>query len=476
MLRFWPLYLTATLMAIVVMFLLPVGPHDWGDDFALYLMQAADMSGRGTWTPPFWLPNPGYGALEYSPVTYPPGFPAILAPLYALVGLNIRAFQMFMSLLLVGLGWVTYRYAYHRTAHVVTSAAVALIVIFHIESLLLKQYIISDIPFTLLAVASIDRIERTSSRVWPALLAIATWLVRTAGIVLFPAWIAEAVVRVVLRRDDARGARANLVAAVATSASVGVLWLTLRQTQGYGAGIVSVDSLGTIGERYVVYRDMFWTYGTQLVGFSLAPIVFAGLAVLLAVGVWTSWARDRQSMTFWFCAAHAALLLWYPYMRGGHRMILPLLPFLWTYIALGWLSIAGRVPLSRIVRPAFALGLLLLTARQVHQFSGRELSEVNGPQSPAAQELVVAMMEKIPPGALTMSGKPRALQLLAHRTGTTLSPTASSAAVEQLVAEHHVEFVIAGEPLRNAALVRYCASHPERVVFSNDAFTICATH
>src|SRR5215831_1512555 len=68
--------------------------HDWGDDFAAYIMQARSVV-EGT-SSIFLAAN--RIAIEQSssfaaPVAYPWGFPMLLAPLYSLFGVNMLAFK-----------------------------------------------------------------------------------------------------------------------------------------------------------------------------------------------------------------------------------------------------------------------------------------------------------------------------------------------------------------------------------------------
>ncbi|PYU87708.1 MAG: hypothetical protein DMG08_27430 [Acidobacteria bacterium] len=69
--------------------------HDWGDDFASYIMQAGSiLSGR---TREFVEHN-SFTIFESSsqtgPVAYPWGYPLILSPIYAIKGMNPLALKL----------------------------------------------------------------------------------------------------------------------------------------------------------------------------------------------------------------------------------------------------------------------------------------------------------------------------------------------------------------------------------------------
>lgn len=95
----------AAIFVFLAAFLLGTGQifntHDWGDDFAQYIMQARALT-AGT-TRAFAEANAF--TIENSPpetgVTVAPwGYPLLLAPVYALFGVNITAFKIVQALLL----------------------------------------------------------------------------------------------------------------------------------------------------------------------------------------------------------------------------------------------------------------------------------------------------------------------------------------------------------------------------------------
>ena len=91
----------AAILFLPLLFLGTRTSHDWGDDFAQYIHQAANIV-KG-------IPQSETGFI-YSqqnyigPQAYPVGFPLLLAPVYALAGNNITAFTTFISLMYIILG------------------------------------------------------------------------------------------------------------------------------------------------------------------------------------------------------------------------------------------------------------------------------------------------------------------------------------------------------------------------------------
>jgi hypothetical protein len=81
-----------------VVFLRP--GHQWGDDFAHYILQAKHLVTLHEFVAREYIPNPD--ALNLGPQTLPPGLSVILAPVYAAFGLNLAAMKIVLILIFTG--------------------------------------------------------------------------------------------------------------------------------------------------------------------------------------------------------------------------------------------------------------------------------------------------------------------------------------------------------------------------------------
>src|SRR5215831_5413914 len=134
--------------------------HDWGDDFSGYVMQAKSITeGR-----PREFIEANRFTIEQSsvpigPLAYPWGFPALLAPFYAVFGLNMIALKsvgiisFLLFLLLLWSGFRKYHSDFWR---------LVLLCLFAINPMLLRftDNVLSDIPFLLVSTFSILLIGR----------------------------------------------------------------------------------------------------------------------------------------------------------------------------------------------------------------------------------------------------------------------------------------------------------------------------
>jgi hypothetical protein len=87
----WHLYLLLGAMGLFYLVTLRSG-QPWHDDFALYVLHARNLVEGRAYGETGFVYNPADP--WHSPRVYPPGFPLLLAPLYALFGLNLDALRL----------------------------------------------------------------------------------------------------------------------------------------------------------------------------------------------------------------------------------------------------------------------------------------------------------------------------------------------------------------------------------------------
>ena len=151
--------------------------HDWGDDFAAYIMQARSLV-QGT-SSAFLAAN--RIAMEQSsypigPIAYPWGFPVLLAPIYALFGVNMLAFKsinIVCYLFFLALLWFAWPRCHSDIWRFVFVALFAWNPYFQE----FMNQVLSDVPFLLFSTFSVILICRVAaerrwliSKVWDHLL------------------------------------------------------------------------------------------------------------------------------------------------------------------------------------------------------------------------------------------------------------------------------------------------------------------
>jgi len=169
--------------------------NDWGDDFSLYIMQAKSILELNPLSSivanRFTVENSSY---TFGPIAAPWGFPVLLAPFYAVFGLNmigLKLVGMISFLIFIVLLWVGFR-KYHSPVWLL-----CLVCFFSLNPTMLSftNQILTDLPFLLVSTASVLFMGRLViekrnliSPVWDHILLGAiiagAFLIRTNGILL----------------------------------------------------------------------------------------------------------------------------------------------------------------------------------------------------------------------------------------------------------------------------------------------------
>src|SRR4051812_42341810 len=131
--------------------------HEWGDDFSLYVAHARNLAEGRPYADTGYLYNPNFPSL--SPRTYPPVFPLLLAPVYAVFGLDLAAMKAFVVLLftaLLGLLAVILR------RRLSAPYVVACLLLFGLNPYVWqhKDRLLSEVPFLLFAYLSLFLAEK----------------------------------------------------------------------------------------------------------------------------------------------------------------------------------------------------------------------------------------------------------------------------------------------------------------------------
>src|ERR1017187_5840928 len=117
--------------------------HDWGDDFAQYLHQTANICKGISQTQTGYIFNPSF---MLGPPSYPAGFPLLLVPIYKIWGLSLAHFDVYISCYLLVLALLVFAFLQDYFSKVIAALAV-LIFIYNPWTLNFKMEIMSEIPF-----------------------------------------------------------------------------------------------------------------------------------------------------------------------------------------------------------------------------------------------------------------------------------------------------------------------------------------
>ncbi|RLD53513.1 MAG: hypothetical protein DRI97_13315, partial [Bacteroidetes bacterium] len=131
--------------------------HDWGGDFAMYIMQAKNIVEGVPQTEVSYIYNPDNPVI--GPPAYPIGFPLLLSPVYALAGNSIFAFSLWITAFLFGTGMIMALYLRRYFTELVAFFLV-MILMYNPWTLGMKLEIMSEFPFAFLLMLCLYLFEK----------------------------------------------------------------------------------------------------------------------------------------------------------------------------------------------------------------------------------------------------------------------------------------------------------------------------
>lgn len=439
--------IAAVLGLFILLRVMAVAPHDWGDDFAMYIMQAASYAGDSTYSN-LYIYNPNDAM--YAPPSYPPGFSAMLTPVYLIAGADVSAFQTYMCLLLALTALAVYAYGRQQNLHMLFAGTLVILLCFHCFTLELKQQVLSDIPFTGLVFLFLYVQSKQKSWYVLAIIALLALITRTAAIALTAAWFAEIICILIFERTSTTRLLENLKGwAILLTATV-IMAFLFPIFSGYAFSTRQPDVFATIHDNYYIYKQLFEDYFMQLFGIEEPVFKFLSwpLFFLFLTGVYVQFKNHQRTGIFFFIT-YLVMILAYPYKWGGYRMIFPLIPVMWLLILQGLqFFIKYLRNYSTVTTAAFGLTLCVCVVLQLATLRVIHTRQTNHIQSMTSMQLFSAIKNYVPEKAVVASARPRALALFTKRKSIFMQRDMITARkIKTFLKKYHVGYLVKMNPV-----------------------------
>jgi hypothetical protein len=396
------------------------------DDFAAYIMHAKNLADGHPYSDIRYVPNPD--AMWLSPSNgYPPVYPAILAPVYRIFGVDLRAFKIATVLCFIGFLAV---YAESVQSEVGWAGTAVLLALLSFNPVFWGQrdFILSESPYLLFSFAALLAIERVYDRLsrdrfelgsalLVSVLVYCAYGTRTIGIALAFALVAADLAK--FRRPS----RFLFSVLGFTGVLVAVQTLLLTSPKGYVSAFHF--SLHTVAVN-IVYYGKTLSYVWQNGWSKEIQIVFAMAFTAAATwGFLKSLWGERGVKEFYLLAYAAVLLTWNSEI--GLRGLLPILPLYFFYGLREWIRILGALRLPvRVIATAALVGIAAVSYAGEIRHTQRMPAEPNVSDA-TAEQLFAFVREHTSPEDVLVFPKPRTLALLTERRVAALSPEQSGA-------------------------------------------------
>ncbi|WP_423823487.1 hypothetical protein V5738_05875 [Salinisphaera sp. SPP-AMP-43] len=492
--RFYALIAGGLLIALAVLLIATGDPWlSWSGDSAMYLMHARNLVEGAAYNATGYIQNPN---AYLAPQAYPPGFPLVLVPVYALTGLHIGALKIYATLLFV-LAIGAFAGLVRRdlgAMHLGNWAWLGLMPLIGANPLLSGYAcsLYSDGFFLLTVYAALWATEavyrRYAAQAPTLVLAILAGgligfcaITRVFGLLLFVSIVLFELLR--YQRPTPAGLQVLVsgmaVYAIATAAIArDSIAIDSGSHQGYGH-LLTTDLLthatqlpATIFNNIVAYieyssryliLELPWGAPARLTNFSLA-ITLAVL--LLGLVGYIACVRRRLTVRDLFCVIYLLGLL--PWMATNARYLMPVIPLLFFYVVVGIHALARRPGLFTAV-----LGILLVICagtytgryiRYAHTDLGQDLRAANSQPAEALYDYIRRHTDR---DAVFVFSRPRVLALFTQRSAVTyrdaMNPMPPDPQMFDLMDRTQASYLLDAGLADHTQVAALVARHPERL-------------
>ncbi len=420
------------LVSVVIVLSLFIGAatlrrgHEWGDDFASYIMQAKSIVDNTT--SEFVEHNSltiFQSSIQIGPVAYPWGYPLILTPAYIVKGISPLALKLPGLFFYAGFLVCLYLLLSPRLTR---TESLLLVSIFAFNPLLLQflDQILSDIPFLFFSTLSLLMITKENRRIFvdPMLIGASiffTAFIRTTGVALLGVFLIIELHRLITNGQNRDLFRQIVLSATVTCGVFAALWminilLFPGGSESYFAQYAGIN-FETIKTAIGAYFNVFGLFFGNTPGWKYLYYV---LVIFFLLGAWHK--RRTEPIFIVFFIVWMLIHMTWPLWQGA-RFIFPLLPIFIYFAFQGMIFVLSKVPdHSRRMGQRLLYGFWLILASiflfnsSVNAYANLQNDRaINGPFDSYSKEVYTYIKEETPSDSVIVFFKPRAMRLMTDR-------------------------------------------------------------
>jgi hypothetical protein len=446
---------------VLAMATLHRGTH-WGDDFAAYLMQAISLVNGDV---PTYIEQNTFSmsqsTWDIGPVVYPWGYPFLLAPVYAIFGLNLMAFKS-ISIILYLLFLICFYCLIEQKLE--TSDSLFLVAIFAFSPVMLSfpNYLMADIPFLLfstLALYLIERVVIQEKKIFHPLadmvllafsIAYATSIRGNGILLLLPVMYCQ-IWKVFtdwkIHREISRFKIFHYIFFFLAFLYFYVITAMINPTtKGDYFSQISKTISFFIAKNFNAYSLLLSTFlHTKPFNSLQNQVLFFFLLPFCLVGIWRRAGKEFQ--WFIYAAATFSLVVLWPYFQGL-RFVLPILP-IYSYFCLhGLIFLLDEIcsifkaekclkPLKLVIYLVCTLALLAGSIARAANNLATSRPTHDGPYAPSSIELFNVITNKTTEDNIIVFFKPRVMHLYTGRNSFATNQCADLEKADYLVMYKH---------------------------------------
>ncbi len=464
--------------------------HNWGDDFAQYILHAKNI-----------LAHRGYtsGIMIDNPVVYPPGYPLLLTPLLKNFGLDFRILKCINVIFWYGSILLLYGLFLGRMGKGMAMAS-CLLMAASSYFFIFKQNVLSDVPFLFFVILSVttftkyclmkersqDKRKRVVYLILFAASSCCAFWTRSIGVVLFLSAVFYFLAR---DRDWYRAVGAMVVGVGAFYIQTALIGIH----QGYWEVFKEqfmVAAVFVIHNYSLVFSSLAWFFvpGTTAVtakffSFVDTSLVVLGPLLLVVIIVSSVRAVKKQCFSFYACFAFFyfwALVVWTAFAHSPEsfsRYVLPLVGYVLMVSVEKTHALIGTMKgffLHRIVKAGFVTVFGVVLAINIINIKTHFLLNDDVLFTDDNQRLFAWVKDNVGENESYVFLKPRAMALMTGRVGTMLwTQPDQKDHWQQRIDKLGVSYLIMGKNA-NENFMRYLEQNRDfsKVVWENGSYKI----
>ncbi|HAV76513.1 MAG TPA: hypothetical protein DCX53_04070 [Anaerolineae bacterium] len=420
------------LLGIIVILSLVIGAstltrgHDWGDDFAWYIVQTksllngttAEMMQHSEFTNT-------QSTTHVGPLAYPWGFPLFLVPIYAIKGISPLGLKL--PGLFFYVGFLICLYFLTRVRLTKTESLI-IVSLFAFNPMLIQfeNQILSDIPFLFFSTLTLLLMiqEKKHNLLQYILIGISiffTAFMRATGVLLLGSLLIIEFFRFLQNIRDWDTIKQIILKPLVICSVFALLWIiNIILLPSGGESYLSQYAgltLDTVREFTVLYFNVFSRFFGETDGWKYLYFV---LLVFFLFGAWIR--RKDETIFIVFTILWLIVHITYPYWQGP-RYIFPILPIFIYFTFLGIKAATAKLPDKYRTTGArlhhgfwiLIIGIFLINSGITAIDNIQNERTVNGPFDSYSLEVYEFVNEETPGNSKVVFFKPRVMFMMTGR-------------------------------------------------------------
>ena len=400
--------------------------HEWGDDFAWYILQAKSILNGSTnefiQTSTF---TNNESSTYVGPLAYPWGYPLILTPAYVIKGINPLALKLPALIFYAGFLVCLYGLVKMRLSRMESLLFVCLFA-FNPLLLIFLDQILSDIPFLFFSTLSlwlIMQYEKHSMLDYAALgFSIAcAFFIRTSGILLLASFFTGELLTAWKDKANQGTIKKHALNILVVGGTFGLSWLLYALLlPGGGESYFAQYQDFQIGTALKFVSEYFRVFSRFFGEHKVWRNIYYALFAFFLVGLWKRKWEDLIFIVFFIL--WMILLITWPSWQGP-RFIFPVMPIFIYFTFQGMKFVLGKLPekhapIGQWVFSGFwsVVTIIFLFNSAVNAYANLQNDRtINGPFDPYSKEVYKYIQDNTPADSIIVFFKPRVMRLMTDR-------------------------------------------------------------